>query len=54
MAHPRPPSPLVQRWLAWLRGHCSVKGHAAHLRHQCFESLEQALRGCVVIEDPED
>jgi hypothetical protein len=47
-----PMSPLVDRWLDWLEEKCTVAGHGDHLRSQCRESKQRALRGCVVLETP--
>src|SRR5678816_1978238 len=53
MAFFRPSSPLVQRWLVWMDGHCALKGHPPHLRYQCRESRKVACRGVALLEDPE-
>jgi hypothetical protein len=46
--------PEAARWVEWLERSCTVRGHNAHLRYQCRESREQALRGCVVLDFPEE
>jgi hypothetical protein len=48
----RMPSPLAQRWLAWLRRHYTLPGHATHLRHQCFGCLEIQIRGTILGHEP--
>lgn len=49
-----PAPPEAAQWFEWLELSCTVRGHNAHLRFQCRESREQALRGCVVLDVPED
>jgi hypothetical protein len=50
----KPAPPEAARWLEWQERSCTVRGHNAHLRYQCRESREQALRGCVVLDVPEE
>lgn len=49
-----PMTPEAALWLEWLFRPCTVPRHSAHPRNLCRESREQALRGCVVLEAPED
>jgi hypothetical protein len=49
-----PPPHAAAEWLEWLERPCKITGHGAHLRHQCNESREQALRGCLVEAKPKD
>lgn len=41
-------------WVEWQERSCTIEGHGAHLRHQCRESREQALRGCVTSDWPDE
>lgn len=43
---------LVQSWLEWLEGDCTIPRHYQHKRRACIASVEEALGGCVTLDFP--
>lgn len=46
--------PLVRQWLNWLEQPCTITNHTPHSRKDCRSAREIALKGCVVLERPEE